>query len=125
MKSLESIVKKAIGYDEERGDQVEVVTMPFNLALPEEEPKTETESPWKGYLLTFYKPAVSVVLALLFLLFVVKRGPQQTVLRSPGGEDPASAGSLYPGGRHPPWRRRLRPNPPPWTTNPPPSRTRR
>jgi flagellar M-ring protein FliF len=72
MKNLESIIKKAIGFNEERGDQVEVVNMPFNLAFAEEEPKGVAENPWKEYSLIAYKPLVSLILAFLFIFFVIK-----------------------------------------------------
>jgi flagellar M-ring protein FliF len=72
MKSLENIVKKAIGYDETRGDQVEVINMPFSWSLGEEETAPEREKPWKEALLHFYKPVVSLLLALLFIFFIVR-----------------------------------------------------
>jgi flagellar M-ring protein FliF len=72
MKNLETIVKRAIGYDEKRGDQVEVINMPFNWPQGEEEIKPEKEESWKEYTLDFYKPIVSLLLALLFIFFVVK-----------------------------------------------------
>jgi flagellar M-ring protein FliF len=72
MKSMESIIKKAVGFNEARGDQVEVINMPFNWAVGEEEPKSITENQWKEYLLISYKPVVSLILALLFIFFVVR-----------------------------------------------------
>jgi flagellar M-ring protein FliF len=72
MKSLENIVKKAIGYDEERGDQIEVLNIPFNLSPLDEEGAGGKTEGWKEYLLIAYKPAVSLVLALLFIFFVVR-----------------------------------------------------
>jgi flagellar M-ring protein FliF len=73
MKSIESIVKKAIGYDEGRGDQVEVINMPFYWSGQEEEGgKPVKSNPWMEYLLMAYKPAVSLILALLFIFFVAR-----------------------------------------------------
>jgi flagellar M-ring protein FliF len=72
MEKLENIVKTAMGYDESRGDQVEVVTMPFSWAVAEEEPKAVSGIPWKEYLLVAYKPVVSLILAVLFIFFVVR-----------------------------------------------------
>jgi flagellar M-ring protein FliF len=72
MKNLENIVKKAIGYDEERGDQVEVINMPFYWSVSEEETKTVKSSPWQDYLLIAYKPIVSLILALLFIMFIIR-----------------------------------------------------
>jgi len=72
MKNLENIVKKAIGYDEERGDQVEVINMPFYWSISEEDTKPVKDSPWQEYLMIAYKPIVSLMLALLFVLFVIR-----------------------------------------------------
>jgi flagellar M-ring protein FliF len=72
MEKLENIVKTAMGYDESRGDQIEVVSMPFSWAAAEEEPKTAPGIPWKEYLLVAYKPVVSLILAVLFIFFVVR-----------------------------------------------------
>jgi flagellar M-ring protein FliF len=72
MKSLEGIIKRAIGYDEKRGDQVELINMPFNWAIQEEELKAEKKVIWKEYVLDFYKPVVSLLLAVLFIFFVVR-----------------------------------------------------
>jgi flagellar M-ring protein FliF len=72
MEKLENIVKTATGYDESRGDQIEVVSMPFSWAVTEEEPKTAPGTPWKEYLLVAYKPVVSLILAVLFIFFVVR-----------------------------------------------------
>ena len=72
MKSLEGIIKRAIGYDEKRGDQVELINMPFSWAIQEEELKAEKKVIWKEYVLDFYKPVVSLLLAVLFIFFVVR-----------------------------------------------------
>jgi len=72
MKNLENIVKKAIGYDESRGDQIEVIQMPFSWSLSEEEGPKEKTDRWREYLLIGYKPGVSLLLALLFIFFVVR-----------------------------------------------------
>jgi flagellar biosynthesis/type III secretory pathway M-ring protein FliF/YscJ len=61
-----------MGYDEKRGDQVEIINMPFSWAIPEEELKPDKGVIWKEYAGDFYKPAVSLLLALLFIFFVVK-----------------------------------------------------
>ncbi len=88
MKHLENIVKKAIGYDQERGDQVEVINLPFYWSAPEEEIKADREKGgYLQYLPMIYKPAISLALVFLFLLFVLrpllKKGmaiqPTQTV----------------------------------------------
>ena len=72
MKNIEAIVKKAIGYDEARGDQVEVINMPFNWSTSEEDAKPMGGEWWKEYILISYKPLVSLILAVLFIFFVVR-----------------------------------------------------
>jgi flagellar M-ring protein FliF len=72
MKNIEAIVKKAIGYDEARGDQVEVINMPFQWATSEEDTKSLGGESWKEYILISYKPLVSLILAVLFIFFVVR-----------------------------------------------------
>ena len=72
MKGLENIVKKAMGYDEKRGDQVEVVNMPFYWQGPEEDTPIVKGIPWQEYIMIGYKPFVSLILALLFIFFIVR-----------------------------------------------------
>jgi flagellar M-ring protein FliF len=72
MKNLENIVKKAIGYNEDRKDQVEVINMPFYWSVMEEETKEEKIPVWEKYLQIYYKPAISLILAFLFIFFVVR-----------------------------------------------------
>jgi len=72
MEKFENLVKTAMGFNEERGDQLEVINLPFSLVQMEEEVKPASGIPWKEYILLAYKPAVSLVLALMFILFVVR-----------------------------------------------------
>lgn len=71
---LEHFVKmaeNAIGYDPERGDQVEVVAMPFylsNVAGPEADPMDK----WRSLMEHLAVPIVLLIVALGFLLFVVR-----------------------------------------------------
>lgn len=86
MKNLENIVKKAIGYSEERGDQVEVTTMPFYGSIVEEETKSPMGSPWwQEYVMIGYKPVVSLILVFLFIFFVIRPLLKKKVF-SPEGE---------------------------------------
>jgi len=72
MKNIENIVKRAIGYDEERGDRVEVINMPFYWSSQEEEAKPVKTNPWEEYLKMAFKPAISIILALLCIFFVIR-----------------------------------------------------
>lgn len=67
MSQFENIVKKTIGFDETRGDQVEVQSVQFSLPAKEEIPAT---SSWQEYLQKAWKPALNVILVLIFILFV-------------------------------------------------------
>ncbi len=81
MKRLENIVKTAIGFNEERGDQVEVINLPFYWSSTDEEIKTEKEGFFQKYLPMIYKPAVSLVLAFLFILFVLRPLLKRGIMR--------------------------------------------
>lgn len=82
MKRLENLVKRAIGYDETRGDQVEVINMPFYSSIIEDEPKPVSESFLNKYGSMMYKPLISLVLVVLLILFIIrpilKSRPMQT-----------------------------------------------
>jgi flagellar M-ring protein FliF len=84
MQNIEAIVKKAIGYDEARGDQVEVINMPFSWSIAEEETKAVGGEGWKEYVLLAYKPLLSLILAALFILFVAR--PLMKRRASPAGQ---------------------------------------
>ena len=65
------IVKNAIGYDPERGDQVEVVSMPFAGSQQVEPPPTLAEK-WGGLVDKLVMPLVYFLMLIIFLLFVVR-----------------------------------------------------
>lgn len=74
MAKLEKSIKKAVGFSEDRGDQIEVVNHPFETATPEAEEQSTIHAVedflhvWGGYL----KPIVFLLLGLSVLLLVVK-----------------------------------------------------
>jgi flagellar M-ring protein FliF len=71
MKGFEEIVKKAIGFDEARGDQVTVSNVPF--AITEEVKEvSETESVWMAYLKKGVRPMFNVLVIALFVFLVVR-----------------------------------------------------
>lgn len=71
MKRFEDIVKKAIGFDESRLDQVNVSNIPF--ALQEEEKAYEEAKPaWPDYLKKGVKPLINVAVILLFFFLAVR-----------------------------------------------------
>lgn len=97
MKNLEAIIKRAIGYNERRGDQVELINMPFSWSIQEEDLKPEKGIIWKEYIVDFYKPVVSLLLALLFIFFVVKPLLKRRPSLPQGKEMPLLAPGMQPG----------------------------
>ena len=83
MEKLENVVKTAMGYDESRGDQLEVVSMPFSWAVAEEKiPKPPCRgSPGRNTSCVAYKPVVSLFSRSLHLL-VVRPLPETEGVRS-------------------------------------------
>jgi len=72
MKHLEELVKKAIGFDPNRGDQVEVINLAF-AEHPDQFPDSEgVGSSWLKMVEPFLSPALKVVVAVLVFLFVVR-----------------------------------------------------
>jgi flagellar M-ring protein FliF len=65
------MTKNAIGYDEERGDQVEVVSMPFHISTIVE-PEPDRWEKWRNLLEKLAMPLVLLIVAGAFLLFIVK-----------------------------------------------------
>ncbi|MDD5450777.1 MAG: flagellar basal-body MS-ring/collar protein FliF [Desulfovibrionales bacterium] len=86
MSQFENIVKKAVGFDEARGDQVEVVNIPFAWGAPEEE--SSASVPWREYFSKIARPLFNIILVLIFIFFVAKpllkwlltSRPEKTVL---------------------------------------------
>lgn len=71
MKSIEELVKKAVGYNEMRGDQITVSNIPFvsNVAGSE---MVQAGNRWVQMLKTYQKVLMNIGLALVILLFVVR-----------------------------------------------------
>jgi flagellar M-ring protein FliF len=73
MKTFEEIVKKAIGYDETRQDQVTVSNIPFAMQKEAEIlAEQQSESPWITYIKKATRPALNVLLIGLFFLLAVR-----------------------------------------------------
>ncbi|MDG4477025.1 flagellar basal-body MS-ring/collar protein FliF [Thiovibrio frasassiensis] len=71
MQNLDKLVKNAIGYNEERGDQVEVASLPFALSsVPE--PEVDSMEKWRAMTEWLAMPLVYLLVAFLVILFVVK-----------------------------------------------------
>ena len=86
MSKLIDIVKKAVGFSEQRGDEIEVVNTPFE-ATPLKEGDEHVVTMVQSFLATWgglIKPTVFLVLGLLVLLFVVR--PMVASLITPPAE---------------------------------------
>jgi flagellar M-ring protein FliF len=71
MRNLEKLVKNAVGYNEERGDQVEVASLPFALSsVPE--PEVDTMEKYRAMTEWLAMPLVYLLIAVLVLLSVIK-----------------------------------------------------
>ncbi|MCC6544157.1 MAG: flagellar M-ring protein FliF [Nitrospirae bacterium] len=87
------IVKKAIGYNEERGDQVEVLSMLFESSAYADDGAAETESKFQlAAILPFIKYAVSLIVAALAFLFVIR--PLMKNILSPSPQTAAIPGGM-------------------------------
>ncbi len=71
MKEFQNIVKKAIGFSEDRGDQVSVSNIPFAIEKTAA-PAPETKPGWMSYAKKGMKPLFNVVLVALFFVFALK-----------------------------------------------------
>jgi flagellar M-ring protein FliF len=71
MKRFEDIIKKAIGFDMERGDQVNVSNIPFALQEDEALP-ANSGTQWLTYLKKLSRPLFNIVLLALFFVLAIK-----------------------------------------------------
>ena len=92
LKYYEDIVKKTIGFTEDRGDEISLKVMPFTV--PEVIEIEEIEKDYLPLILTILKYFVPIVIALMFFLLIVKplinslsKMPAKTVTRAIAGEE--------------------------------------
>jgi flagellar M-ring protein FliF len=85
VKFYEDIVKKAVGFAPERGDEISVVVMPFEDVAEIEEP-VEEPTEYLPIILTVLKYLAPIVVAILFFLMVLK--PLIRTLATPSKEQP-------------------------------------
>ncbi len=97
MNQLTEIVKKAMGFDPDRNDQVEISNIPF--AINEADIMiTPAESKWLKMLKDYQKAIVNVVVVLLFFFLVVRPFMKQLGSLKPGGEVPPAGELTHEGG---------------------------
>jgi flagellar M-ring protein FliF len=71
MKEFENMVKRAIGFSDTRGDQVNVSNIPFAIENMQQ-PMAEQKAGWTNYVKKGIKPFFNILLVLLFFLFALK-----------------------------------------------------
>ncbi len=92
IKYYEDLVKKAIGFSSERGDEITVIVMPFEETLIEEIPEAQTN--YTPIIITLIKYLVALAIAVLFLLFIAKpliksiTSPAPLEIPQPGTQTP-------------------------------------
>ncbi len=107
LKALEEIVKKAVGYDDARGDQITVSNVPFTADLaPMEE--VAQKNRWLEMLKSYQRMIMNGVLLLLIFLFVIRpilrrfqemsRQKPELALPHPQAALPGGAATGTPGG---------------------------
>ena len=69
MRQIQELVRRAAGYNDKRGDEVTVANVPF--VLPAGLGTAATKG-WQDYLQEYSKPLLNLVLALLFILLVLR-----------------------------------------------------
>ncbi len=69
MKSIEDLVKKAVGYSDTRGDQITVSNIPFASDVAE---MVQSENKWLQMVKSYQKVIINAALILLVLFFVVR-----------------------------------------------------
>ena len=96
MERLKEIVKKAMGYDPDRNDQVEITNISFSTSETPQKMEPQ-ESKWIKMLKSYQKAIVNVVIFLLFFFFVVRPFLKQLGSLKPSAELPASDELTYEG----------------------------
>lgn len=71
MKSIEDLVKKSVGYNETRGDQITVSNIPFVSDIAGSE-MVQGENRYLQLLKTYQKLLINVILVLIVLFFVIR-----------------------------------------------------
>lgn len=69
MQQLTQLVRQAVGFDQNRGDQVTLANIPFQLPT---DLGDFGEKTWEDYVKQWSTPALNIVLALLFFLLVIR-----------------------------------------------------
>ncbi|MGC8718673.1 MAG: flagellar basal-body MS-ring/collar protein FliF [Thermodesulforhabdaceae bacterium] len=85
VKAIEEIVKKAVGFNEARGDQVTVTNIPFASEAP---PVVSPVQKWLAIVREHYRPFVNIILVLLVFLFIIRPILKQAEKMIPTPKEP-------------------------------------
>ncbi|KMY69280.1 hypothetical protein AAU61_03700 [Desulfocarbo indianensis] len=99
MRQLGELVRRAVGYDENRGDEVTVANVPF--ALPPDAGALARPI-WREYLDQYGRQALNLILALLFFLMVVRPLMKYLMARGKAEEKMGAEVRVGPGEELPP-----------------------
>jgi flagellar M-ring protein FliF len=72
LKTFETIVSKAIGYDPDRGDQITVSSFPFAQSAEMEDMIESLPIDWLAYARQYARTAINLLLAFVVFIFVVR-----------------------------------------------------
>ena len=93
MRQLNEIVRRAVGYNENRGDEISLVNAPF--ALPSDLGVAVSKG-WLDYAKEYGRPVLNFALAALFLLMVVRPLVKFLLVRARPAEAPMEAATMRP-----------------------------
>lgn len=99
MRQLTELVRRAVGYDEKRGDQVTLANVPFALPVAA---GMQGAKGWRDYLDEYGRPALNLVLAVLFFLMVVRPMIRYLTAKAKPPEAVVGARAVGPGEELPP-----------------------
>jgi flagellar M-ring protein FliF len=97
LKSLEDIVRKAIGYNEGRGDQITVSNIPFAVESADGG-FVKAENRWVKLAREYFKPALNLVLVLLVFFLIVRPLMRRLETMSEEMKQLPAPGQALPGG---------------------------
>ena len=92
LRQFASLAKKAIGFSLDRGDQFEISSAPLALQAPEGVVAVGSAGNWRDTIMDSLKIGIMVLLALVALMFLLKKRPVST--KRPLLEGPSAASGL-------------------------------
>jgi flagellar M-ring protein FliF len=98
LKSLEDIVRKAIGYNDGRGDQITVSNIPFATESSEAGGFIEAENRWIKLAREYIKPVINVLLVILVFFLIVRPLMRRFETLSEEMKQLPAPGAALPGG---------------------------